>query len=84
MDVNTKLLKKNAFRVTKHRGITASRVRVPGGALQAEYLLKIYEIANTYGNGAVHITTRQGFEIPGIKFEDIPKSMNYYSRSLKD
>lgn len=73
MDVNTKLLKKNAFRVTKHRGITASRVRVPGGALQAEYLLKIYEIANTYGNGAVHLTTRQGFEIPGIKFEDIPK-----------
>ena len=26
MDINTKKIKKNAFRVTKERGITASRV----------------------------------------------------------
>lgn len=73
MDINTKKLKKNAFRVTKERGITASRIRVPGGALKSEHLLQLYEIANTYGNGMLHITTRQGFEIPGIKFADIPK-----------
>lgn len=71
MDMNTKKLKKNAFRITKHRGITASRVRVPGGHLKAEYLGKIQEIADKYGNGTVHITTRQGFEIPGIKFSDM-------------
>ena len=29
MDINTKILKKNAFRVTKERGMTASRIRVP-------------------------------------------------------
>ena len=34
MDINTKKLKKNAFRITKTRGITASRVRVPGGHLK--------------------------------------------------
>ncbi len=38
MDVNTKKLKKNAFRVTKRRGFTASRVRVPGGHLKTEYM----------------------------------------------
>ena len=38
MDINTKKLKKTAFRVTKERGITASRVRVPGGLINAEYL----------------------------------------------
>ena len=73
MDINTKKLKKNAFRVTKHRGITASRIRVPGGYLEAKYLTMIQTIAETYGNGVVHITTRQGFELPGIKFEDMPK-----------
>lgn len=73
MDINTKKLRKNAFRITKVRGITASRVRVPGGYLKAEYLEKIQEIAQLYGNGSVHLTTRQGFEIPGIKFEDIDK-----------
>ncbi len=45
MDINTKKLKKNAFRVTKHRGITASRIRVPGGHLNAKYLGLIQEIA---------------------------------------
>ncbi|SDD58062.1 sulfite reductase subunit C [Sporomusa acidovorans] len=73
MDINTKKLKKNAFRVTKHRGLTASRVRVPGGHLEAKYLGMIQDIAEIYGNGLVHMTTRQGFEIPGIRFADIPK-----------
>ena len=48
MDINTKKLKKNAFRITKTRGITASRVRVPGGHLKAEYLGLIQEIADTW------------------------------------
>lgn len=73
MDINTKKLKKNAFRVTKVRGITASRVRVPGGLITADLLGKVQEIAEKYGNGQVHITSRQGFEILGIKMEDIDK-----------
>ncbi|MFI3313012.1 MAG: sulfite reductase subunit C [Eubacteriales bacterium] len=72
-DMNTKKLKKNAYRVTKERGLTASRIRVPGGYLKAELLGKIQHIADTYGNGTVHITVRQGFEIPGIKFADVDK-----------
>ncbi len=71
MDMNTKDLKKNAFRVTKQRGVTASRVRVPGGHLEAKYLGVLQNIAETYGNGTVHITSRQGFEIPGIPFEKV-------------
>lgn len=73
MDVNTKALKKNAFRVTKERGKTASRVRVPGGHMDACYLSMIQDIAEKYGNGTVHITNRQGFEIPGIDYADMPK-----------
>ncbi|WP_368271327.1 sulfite reductase subunit C [Enterocloster lavalensis] len=73
MDVNTKKLKKNAFRVTKERGLTASRVRVPGGHLDAKYLSMLQEIAETYGDGSVHMTVRQGFEIPGIRYEDMDK-----------
>ena len=72
MDINTKKIKKNAFRVTKERGITASRVRVPGGHLDAQFLSMIQEIAQTYGNGTVHLTSRQGFEIPGIPFSKRP------------
>lgn len=73
MDINTKKLKKNAFRVTKVRGFTASRIRVPGGHMDAKYLSLLQEIAETYGNGKIHITNRQGFEIPGIPYEKMPE-----------
>ncbi len=71
LDINTKKLKKNAFRVSKERGIGASRIRVPGGYLNAEVLSTIQEISQTYGNGYIHLTTRQGFEIEGIRLEDM-------------
>lgn len=71
LDINTKKAKKNAFRITKKRGIGASRIRVPGGYLNAEVLGMVQEIAQKYGNGYVHLTTRQGFEIEGIRLEDM-------------
>ena len=71
LDVNLKKLKKNAYRVSKVRGETASRVRVPGGEIDTESLAKVIEIATKYGKGIVNITNRQGFEIPGIALEDV-------------
>lgn len=52
MDVNTKSLIKNAYRVTRKRGLTALRVRVPGGHLPAKHLAAIQHIADRYGPGA--------------------------------
>jgi anaerobic sulfite reductase subunit C len=71
LSVDTKKIKKNAYRVTKTRGKTCLRVRVPGGHLPSQYLEIIKEIADKFGNGTVHLTTRQGFEIPGIDFSSI-------------
>ena len=71
MDVNTKSLIKNAYRITRRRGLTALRLRVPGGHLPARHLETIQRIADRFGDGTVHVTTRQGFEIPGIPMTDI-------------
>ncbi len=73
LDINRKAITKNAYRITKVRGKTALRVRVPGGHLDAKYFDVLKEIAQKHGDGSVHLTTRQGFEIPGIPFEDIPE-----------
>lgn len=83
MDLNTNEFKKNAFRITKHRNLTASRVRVPGGHLDAKYLGKLQDIAEHFGNGTVHITSRQGFEIPGIPFENV-EAVNLALQELID
>ena len=50
MDINTKKLKKNAFRVSKVRGLTASRVRVPGGCCNADVMQQVVDNARKYGN----------------------------------
>ena len=71
MDINLKKLKKNAFRYSKVRGETASRVRIPGGVINAKAMVRVTEIAEKYGNGTIFITNRQGVEIPGIKMEDM-------------
>ncbi|MBN2222077.1 MAG: sulfite reductase subunit C [Vallitaleaceae bacterium] len=71
MSINRKIVTKNAYRITKHRNQTALRIRVPGGHLEAKYFELIQSIAQEYGNGTVHLTTRQGFEIPGIDFTEM-------------
>lgn len=83
MDINTKILKKNAFRITKERYKTAVRIRVPGGEMAAKYLDTVKYVAETFGNGTIHITTRQGFEIPGIGIEKMAE-VNAIIQSLID
>lgn len=57
-DVNVKALKKNAFRYSKVRGETASRVRVPGGLVSAKSMARIVEIAEEFGNGEIFPNNR--------------------------
>ena len=73
LDINVGKLKKNAFRYSKVRGETASRVRIPGGVIDAASLDKVVQIAEKYGNGVIHLTNRQGIEIPGIDLRDMDK-----------
>ncbi len=68
---NTKAIMKNAFRISKVRNESAIRIRVPGGNLSARHLNVIRELAEKFGNGTVHLTTRQGYEIPGVKLADM-------------
>lgn len=68
LDLNRKIVTKNAFRISKRRNYTAIRIRVPGGHLKANHMAAIAAIAEKFGDGTLHITIRQGFEIPNIPF----------------
>lgn len=71
MDINTKKITKNAYRVVKERYKTALRVRVPGGRIETKHLIVLNDIAQRFGDGELHITTRQGFEITGLDMKDM-------------
>ena len=64
-------LKKGGFMRQKQKGCFSLRVAVVGGNLTAENIKTIAEVAEEYGHGYVHMTSRQGIEIPFIKVEDI-------------
>lgn len=66
-----KELKKGGFMRQIQEGKFSLRLRVVGGQLMAGQIAKISEIADKYGQGYVHMTSRQGIEIPFIDFKDI-------------
>lgn len=66
-------LKKRGFLRQKQEGFFVLRTRMSFGVYGKTTLAKIGEIAEKYGKGIAHATTRQGLEVPFIKFEDISK-----------
>ncbi|WAW14505.1 sulfite reductase subunit C [Peptostreptococcus equinus] len=82
-DLNTKKTMKNAFRITKEKYMTSLRVRVPGGLIDPDSMMAISKIATEYGDGQIHITTRQGFEILGIPMEKMDE-VNKLAQPLID
>ncbi len=63
--------KKGGFMRQKQKGCFSLRIAVVGGNLTAENIKTVAEVAEKYGHGYVHMTSRQGIEIPFIKLEDI-------------
>ena len=55
----------------KQKNNFSLRVRVVGGNLTATQLAKIAEVAEKYGEGYAHLTSRQSVEIPFIKLENV-------------
>ena len=55
----------------KQKDTFSMRLRVLGGNISVEQLDTISKVAKKYAQGYVHLTSRQGVEIPFVKLEDI-------------
>ncbi|MBR1810917.1 MAG: 4Fe-4S binding protein [Clostridia bacterium] len=64
-------LKAGGFMRQKQKNTFSLRLKVIGGTLTTEQLRTIQAVADRFGQGYVHLTSRQGVEIPFIKLEDI-------------
>ena len=71
MAVDYAALKKGGFMRQKQKNHFSLRLAVVGGNLTAENLRIIAEVAEKYGDGHVHLTSRQSVEIPFIKLEQV-------------
>ncbi|MGN1392794.1 MAG: 4Fe-4S binding protein [Succinivibrionaceae bacterium] len=69
--VNYALLKKGGFMRQKQKGYFSLRLGVVGGNLTTENIRAVANVADEYGKGYIHMTSRQGIEIPFIYIDNI-------------
>lgn len=60
------------------------RVRAPGGASTADQWIAMDDIANTYANETIKLTTRQAFQFHGILKRNLKQTMFDINQSLLD
>jgi sulfite reductase (NADPH) hemoprotein beta-component len=60
------------------------RVRVPGGICTPQQWLNMSDLADQYGNGGLKLTTRQAFQLHGIRKRDLQKTIAGFNQVLLD
>ncbi len=58
------------------------RSRIPGGVVTADQYLVHDALADRYGNGALRVTTRQGFQLHGILKGDLHATIHSINEAL--
>lgn len=74
--IDLSALKAGGFIKQKQPDLFVIRLRIPVGSISSEQLIKVAEVARKYGNGKVHLTARQGIEIPNVHFGDFDSVKN--------
>ena len=62
-NIDYSALKKGGFMRQKQKGYFSLRIQVVGGNLTSENIRAVADVADKYGKGYVHMTSRQGVEI---------------------
>lgn len=83
-DINIKKLQKNCWRQSKVPGEFMLQMRVPGSLVEARHLQTIQHICETWGDGTFHIGMRHTFNVPGVKYENIPAVNAYIRQYMED
>ena len=83
MAVDYATLKKGGFMRQKQKNHFSLRLRVVGGNLTATQLAKIAEVAEKFGDGHIHLTSRQSVEIPFVKLEQIEEVKKAFAQTLE-
>ena len=69
LDVAT--LKKSGYMKQRQKDLFVVRLRMPCGNVTCDQLSGISRITQKYGTGYIHITTRQGMQIPNVDIHNL-------------
>ena len=71
VEANYAELKANGFLPQRQKDYFAMRLRSTGGRISSEQLETVRRASEKFGRGYIHLTSRQGIEIPFIHLDDI-------------
>lgn len=75
------LLKEKGFLSQRQDDYFSMRLHTAGGNVTSEYLRAVADAADQYGKGYVHITSRQGIEIPFVHLDNTEDASERMSAS---
>src|SRR4029434_7579056 len=56
----------------RQEGVQMQRIKIPGGVLSADQLVRLADAADRFGSGFLHFTTREDAQIYYVKLEETP------------
>ena len=61
----------------RQEGVQMQRIKIPGGFLTADQLVRIADAADRFGSGFMHFTTREDAQIYYVKLDETPELLRF-------
>src|SRR5437588_6485996 len=65
----------------RQEGVQMQRLKVPGGILSADQLIRLADAAERFGSGFLHFTTREDAQIYYVKLEETPDLLRFLAEA---
>ncbi len=65
----------------RQEGVQMQRIKIPGGFLTADQLICLADVADNFGSGFIHFTTREDAQIYYVKLEEAPELLRFLAEA---
>src|SRR3989441_3058592 len=65
----------------RQEGVQMQRIKIPGGLLTADQLVRLADAADRFGSGFLHFTTREDAQIYYVKLEETPDLLRFLAEA---
>jgi sulfite reductase beta subunit-like hemoprotein/uncharacterized protein (UPF0332 family) len=65
----------------RQEGVQMQRIKIPGGVLSADQLVRLADAADRFGSGFLHFTTREDAQIYYVKLEETPDLLRFLAEA---
>src|SRR5215510_1164513 len=65
----------------RQEGVQMQRIKIPGGYLTSDQLIRIADAAERFGSGFMHFTTREDAQIYYVKLDETPDILRFLAEA---